>query len=288
MTSTVFLIAFEYILSKPILETITTIELIWLKYVVASITLVGIKLARKESWPFRLRDIPLFVILGILGEIIYYSASLNAMSYLPIALITVVISLTPVLSTVFDRFIYKRKVRPQTIIGICVSLLGIAMITGVDPEMVAGGRFIGYILAFIPVISTNIYNVIAIKHTSKYSAFDLSLYIIVATAVMTTPYGLSHLPPQEAIGLPLILTVIFLGVGLAAYGLFAYLNSLRVLGSTITVLFSNFVPVVSCVFAWLILGETILPLQIIGGAITLIGCTAVIWFKGRTELVGRV
>jgi drug/metabolite transporter (DMT)-like permease len=37
-----------------------------------------------------------------------------------------------------------------------------------------------------------------------------------------------------------------------------------------------------------LLGETILPLQLVGGAVTLTGCAAVIWFKGKTELVSRI
>ena len=282
----VFVGAFEYILSKPVLEVIPTLELLWFKYIIAGAIIICVKFVTKQTWSFRLKDIPIFIMLALFGEIFYFFSGFTAMSYIPIALVTVVISLTPVLSVVFDRFYYRRKVRVPTILGICASLFGISMVAGLDTELLAGGRIVGYILAFLPAVFTNIYNIIVLRNTPRYSPFDIALYLILTTTIILTPYGLSHLPPPQDINAGMILTAVFLAVFPAVLGMLVYINSLKVLGSTTTVLYLNFVPVVSCIFAWLLLGETITSLQMIGGAITITGCAAVIWFKDRTELAG--
>jgi len=285
MISVVFLCAFEYIFAKPILESVPALTVIWFKYVISFAVLICIKLVRGIHIPFILRDMPVFVALALLGEVFYYLGSFSALSYLPVALVTVVIAMAPVLSIVFDRFIYKRKIRIPVALGVGVSLMGIFMVAGVDIGMVTSGRFIGYLLAVLPAVCANLYNVIAIKLTTRYSTFEISFYIIGATAIICTPYGLSHLPASNSINVFFVLTVVYLGVMVASYGLFAYVNSLKILGATTTLLFSNFVPVVACVFGWLFLKETILPLQLVGGAIALIGCAAVIWYKGRIEIL---
>jgi len=287
MTSLVFICAFEYILTKPLLDIVPVMTVIWLKYAVGFAVIVGVKIARGGPIQFALRDLPVFVLLALFGEVIYYFTGFSSMSYLPVALLTVMIAMAPVLSVIFDRFIYKRKVRAPAILGICVSLFGISMVAGVDPEMLAGGRAVGYLLAILPAISANMYNILAIRVTKRYNTFDMAIYVIGATVAVSAPFGLGHLPPADAVDAAFVMTVIFLGVLVAAFGVFAYLNSLKTLGATTSLLFSNFVPVVACVFGWLLLGETILPLQLIGGAIALTGCAAVIWYKGRTEIFNK-
>jgi len=287
MTAMVFFCAFEYILTKPLLEITPVMTVIWLKYLVGFAVIVGIKIARGGPFQFVVRDLPIFVLLGLFGEVFYYLPGFSALFYLPVALLTVMIAMAPVLSVVFDRFIYKRKVRAPTVLGICVSLFGISMVAGVDPEMLAGGRAVGYLLAILPAISANMYNVIAVRITKRYSTFDIAIYVIGATVAVSTPYGLSHLPAAGVVDAAFVMTIVFLGTLVAALGVFAYINSLKVLGATTSLLFSNFVPVVACIFGWLLLGEIILPLQLIGGAIALSGCAAVIWYKGKTEIFNK-
>jgi len=287
MTSLVFVCAFEYIFTKSILEFAPTITIIWLKYIVGFVTVICVKIIRGGRLPFIARDIPVFFLLGLLGEALYYIGGLYSLSYIPIALLTVIIAMSPVLSVVFDRFIYKRRVRFQTIIGVGVSLFGICLVAGVDTGMLANGRIFGYLLAIVPVICANLYNVVAIKLTPRYNTFDMAIYVIGATLIMCTPYGLSHLPPPDALNATFILTIVFLGSGVAGFGVFVYVNSLKVLGATTSLMFSNFVPVVSVIFSWLLLNETVLPLQLVGGAIALIGCAAVIWYKGKTEIFNK-
>jgi len=281
MTALVFLCAFEFIFVKAILSIAPALTIIWMKYVLAFVALLCIKLARKERWPFTVRDIPYFVVCGAIGELLYYFSSFNAINYLPVALVTVIIALCPVLSIILERIIFKKKIRFPTVFGICVSLFGICMVAGVDTAMLSSGRFWGYLLAFASVICANVYNILILRIVSRYSTFDISLNVIAAMAVICFPMAAGALPAPQAINTFFIVAIVFLGLGVGALGFLVYVNSLRVAGTTTTLMFSNFVPVVACVFGWLLLKETILPLQLVGGAITLAGCAAAIWFNDK-------
>jgi len=282
MTVTVFLLAFEFIVAKTILSVVPTFTVIWMKYAIAFVALLCVKAARRERWPFTVRDIPYFILCALTGEIIYYYGSFSAMDYLPVALLTVVLALCPVLSIILERLIYKKRIMLPAVIGICVSLFGITLVAGVDIAMFSGGRLWGYLLAFIPVVSTNIYNFIVLKMVARYSIFDISIYVIATTAIITFPMAIGNLPEPQSINAYFIGAVMFLGLVVGALGFFIYVNSLSVLGPTTTLMFSNFVPVVAVVFGWMILNESILPLQLLGGAITLIGCGSAIWYNGKS------
>jgi len=282
MTGLVFVCAFEYILIKPFIEAVSALTFIWMKYLLASIVLCVIKLIRKERWPFKISDIPYFLLLALAGEFLYYMGTYNAVNYLPVALVTVVIALCPVLSIVFERIFHKKKIRLPAVLGICVSLFGISLVAGVDIAMFASGRILGYLLAFGPVVCVNIYNFTVIKLTPRYSTIDIALYVVASSTVISFPIAIGNMPEPSVYTASFFGVVLFLGLAVAVFGSLAYVNSVKVLGPTTTLLFSNFVPVVTCVFGWLLLGETIMPLQLLGGAITLIGCASVIWLYGKT------
>ena len=60
-------------------------------------------------------------------------------------------------------------------------------------------------------------------------------------------------------------------------------RGLKVLGPTISAMFSNFLPVTATFFGWLFLGESIGVMQFIGGAIVIASSCIVIKEKGKME-----
>ena len=61
------------------------------------------------------------------------------------------------------------------------------------------------------------------------------------------------------------------------------IRGIRDLGPTITVMYTNFLPVTSTIFGWLLLGEKLGMVQIIGGIIVVAASCVVISEKGRLD-----
>ena len=77
--------------------------------------------------------------------------------------------------------------------------------------------------------------------------------------------------------------IIYLGLGSAGIGFFIMVNGLKVLGPTISAMFSNFLPVTATFFGWLFLGQVVGISQLLGGVIVIVSSCIVIAEKGKME-----
>ena len=103
------------------------------------------------------------------------------------------------------------------------------------------------------------------------------------TLLLVGPYALHTMPPMDTFTPAVTLEVIYLGLVNGGLGFMIMVNGLRVLGPTISAMFSNFLPVTATVFGWILLGESVEVMQLIGGAIVIASSCIVITEKGKME-----
>jgi len=281
MTILVIAWGFEFIVAKSALDNVLPVTLVFFKYLIAVIVLLVIKLVRDRRFSFRRRDVPFFFICAIFGDVLYYAGEYGAMNYMPISLVTIVLAFVPMISIFLEFFIYKIRPTAAIVVGICVGVVGVVLVVGADVSILAGGRFIGYLLAFMAVGSWNAYNFITARLTGSYSSLDLTIYQLTAAMLVSMPYALFNLPDASAVDANLFGSVLYIAVVSSAFGFIVYITALRSIGITSTALFSNMLPVTSALFGWFFLGEMIAPLQIVGGVIVVTAGSMVIWLKGR-------
>lgn len=283
MTVLVFAWGLDYIFAKQTLEVFEPISLLFFKYCIGILIVLLFKLKQNPKSFIRKKDIPIFILCAILGEVGYFFFEYTAMDYLPISLITIILAFVPALSIIIDRAIYKREVTKKMAIGISFCILGVIMVIGVDYQILFQGRIIGYLLAFGAVITWNFYNFITASLHDRYESASLTFNQLTCTLLLTLPYAISHLPAKELVTTDVIVGLIYLGSVSAGIGFMIQVRSLHVLGPTVCGMFSNFLPVTATFFGWLILKETISFMQIIGGAVVITAGFAVIQEKGKVE-----
>jgi drug/metabolite transporter (DMT)-like permease len=273
---------FEYVAAKAALDTIKPITLVFFKYLVGAIILLTIKLVRDRRFPFTLRDVPFFVLCGVFGDVIYFSCEYGAMSYLPVSLLTIILSFVPVISIAVESVIYKTRPTLPIIVGIIVSIAGVTLVIGADfSGLFEGGQVWGYLLAFGAIISWNIYNFTTKRLTEHYNSFDLTLYQLICAMIISAPYMAFNLPAAAEVDTQVILSVIYLGAASSALCFLIYVNAIKVIGVTPSALFSNMLPVSTTLFGWLFLDEKVSLLQIAGGVIVVAASSFVIVRKNR-------
>jgi drug/metabolite transporter (DMT)-like permease len=272
---------FEYIAAKSALDNVLPITLVFFKYSVAVVVLLVIKLVRDRRISFRRRDIPFFFVCAIFGNVLYYVGEYGAMNYMPISLVTIVLAFVPIISIFLEFFIYKIRPTVAIVAGIVVGIAGVVLVVGADVSVLTGGRFIGYLLAFMAVGSWNVYNFITARLTGNYAPLDLTIYQLIAAILVSMPYALFNLPDASAVDAGLVGSVLYIAIASSALGFVIYINALHSIGVTPTALFSNMLPVSSTFFGWFFLGELIAPLQIVGGVVVVAAGSMVIWLKGK-------
>lgn len=274
---------FDYVIAKNALELLQPLTLLFLKYSVGLILVVCIKLKTDRASIVRKKDIPLFILCSLCGEIIYYFCEYTAMDYMPVSLITIILAFVPALSIIIERVLFKRIVTRIMVIGIALCIFGIVLVIGVDFNLLFQGRIIGYLLAFGAVFSWNAYNFLTASLHEKYSSITLTCTQLICTALLILPYAIHTMPPFEAFTPGIIGGLLYLGLVNAGLGFLVTVRSLHVIGPTSTALFSNFLPITSTFFGWILLNESISGLQIAGGILVIVSACVVIKEKGKTE-----
>ncbi len=283
MVLLVFAWGLEYIFAKRALVVMEPLTLVFFKYSIGFVVALIIKLKAEGKSLMRKKDIPMFIFCAIFGEIGYFFFEYSAMDFLPVSLITIVLAFVPALSIVIDKAIFKKKITRKMTIGILFSVVGIALVIGMDYRILFQGRIIGYLFAFGAVILWNLYNFLTASLHERYESATLTLNQLICTLLLIWPYAVTHFPEPGTVDTVVLGGILYLGVISTGFGFLVQVRSLHILGPTVTAIFSNFLPVTSTLFGWLILKDTILPVQMLGGAIVIAAGYLVIREKGRLE-----
>lgn len=273
----------DYVFAKEALNILQPMNLLFLKYLVGFIVLFAIKLKLDRKTIVRLKDIPWFILCAFFGEILYFFCEYTAMSYIPVSLITIILSFVPAVSIIVERVFFKRKLTVKVVFGVVFCIVGVTIVVGADLGQLSGGRVVGYILAFGAVISWNCFNFITSKVSQNYTGITMSFTQLCCTSLIIMPYAIHTMPPINDFTPGVIGGIIYLGCVSAGIGFFIMIQGLKILGPTISAMFSNFLPVTATFFGWIFLGETIGIMQFLGGAIVIASSCVVINEKGKME-----
>lgn len=283
MSGLVIAWGFDYVVAKHVLTVLQPLGLLFFKYTVGMVVVICIKLKTDRKSIVRKKDIPLFLLCSICGEVLYFFCEYTAMDYIPVSLVTIILAFVPALSIIIEKVLFKRPVTKLMVIGVTVCIFGVVLVIGVDFEQLLQGRMIGYLLAFGAVFSWNAYNFLTASLHDRYSSVTLTCTQLICTALLTLPYAIHTMPPAEAFTPDIIGGIIYLGMLSAGLGFLTTVRSLHVIGPTSTALFSNFLPITSTFFGWILLNETISGLQLAGGAVIVAAACVVIKEKGKME-----
>jgi len=287
MTIVVISWGLEYILAKQALEVLDPFVLIFCKYIIGFIVVLPIKLKLEGKSLFRVKDIPILLAGVLVGDITYYYMEYTAMDYLPVSLISIILGLVPALSICIERVMYKNKITKKLSVGVVFSFIGIALIIGIDLGELASGRLLGYLMAGVMVVCWNIYNFITASLEDLYRPVTLTLLQITGTVIVTGPYAISRLADVALLTPGIAGGVLYLGVFSTGISFMILVKAIYQLGPTATAMFSNFLPVTTTIFGWLLLQEVLHPLQILGGVVVITAGILVIREKGRLEEISH-
>ena len=288
MVFTVTSWGFEYALAKDAMLAIEPITLVCFKYTVALFVIAIVKFKLEGKSGMKRADILLFMLCAATGEVLYFYMEYEAMNYMPVSLITILLTFVPVVSIFVEWMAFKIKPSVALMAGVLVSLCGLVMIVGVDAGTILEGRLTGYLLCLGAVISWNIYNFITSHLGGRYQPLTLTFNQLTCTVLLSWPLALANMPDPAGITWLVVGEVLYLGVVSGGVGFVIYVSALYTLGPTTVSVYANFMPITATFFGWILLHELITGTQMIGGVIVIAAGYFVIREKGRLEERYRV
>ena len=266
-----------YVVSKVVLTVIQPLELVWLRYVVALITLCLIGVATHQSWHIHRRDFGNIIAIGVIGYAISIWTQFVGTKLSSAQMGAMITSATPAFMVIFAYFILKEKITFRKGLSTIIAMIGVLCIVGVGD--IGKANQIGGIVLGIAALTWALMSVLVKRIPSGYSQLVVTTYAIAIATVVITPVVFSQINQTEirALSQPAIGGgVLYLGIVATAAAFFLWNKGLQMVDAASGGLFFFFQPIAGTLLAWLFLGEQVGPSFWIGAALIFSGVFLVV------------
>jgi drug/metabolite transporter (DMT)-like permease len=263
----------NFIVVKAALEVVPPLAFTFLRYVLASATLLV--LLRWREGPIRLPhgDILRLAVLGSVGFGCYQVIWPVALKTIPAADSALLIATTPVITALLAVAIGAEAAKSVKLVGALVSFVGVALVISAGQGVNLGVSLIGDLLTLGAAACWALYTVFGADVLRRHSPLAATTWAIVAGTMFIAPFGLAELATADLglFGPSVIVAIIYAGTLAAGVSHVIVFHGLKLLGPTRVTAFQFLVPPLAVVLAAIFLGEAIRPFQVLGGAVILAG-----------------
>lgn len=252
------------------LISVTSAELALYRAVIAAVMLTGYFLISRNS--LRLgeikKELPLLLLSGAAMGF-NWILLFEAYKYTTVSVATLSYYFAPVIVTVACPLLFKEKMGWMQWLCFAMSTLGLTLITGLGDLSAGSSHLTGIafglgaavLYASVMLLNKRIKGVTGLQRT--YLQFLAAIAVLLPYVLCTSGFTLHTL---DGLGWGMLLIVGCVHTGLAYC---MYFPSLKELPGQETAILSYIDPLLACLLSVTLLGETMTPVQLIGGALIL-------------------
>ena len=267
----------NFIVFKAAVTEFPPVAFTFLRYVLASASLLALLRWREGSIRPPGRDTIALAVLGAIGFGCYQMLWPVALQSIPAGDSALLIATAPVLTALLAVAVGEDALNPVKLIGAAVSLIGVAIVIGAGQGVSLTSSLVGDLLTVAAAACWAIYSVLGATVLRRHSPLVATTWAIVAGTVVMAPVGIGQLVTGDVsgFGLPILLAIGYAGLLAAGLSNVVVFHGLKLLGPTRVTAFQALVPAFAVVLAAIFLGEAIRPFQVVGGAVILAGVALV-------------
>lgn len=248
------------------------------RFMVAS-TIFGAYLLVRRPKGIARTDRRLFLAMAFIGIGVYYIFQYYGVKFAGASISSILVMLfCPVTIFALSAWKYKEKVTRAETLGLALSGIGCFLVITDGSfafvsrlEVIVGGLF-----GIICAVFWGIYTVEGKKVVRTYDPMTSTAYITILGTFMVVPFAAAdvHLTGQT-FPLSFFFAAVYLGVLCTVVGYVFWFKALTGLDARTTGVVLYFEPVVTVVFAWIVLNEMIGWVSALGSVVTVIGVVIV-------------
>lgn len=265
---TIIFWSLAFVLTRLALQHFTAFPLGFLRYAVASVTLIIIAVITKMELPKK-KDLPLFILAGAVGFFFYMITFNKGQGMVTASTGSIIIATAPVMTALIARVVYKEKMSRIKWLAIAAEFAGVAVLTLMNGIVSINS---GLIWLFFAALALSLYNLLQRRLTKTYTALQTSAFSIFFGTVLLAVFlpesvkEISSAPPMQWF----YLAVLGIFSSAVAYVCWAIAFSKAKQTSGV----SNYMfvtPFLTSVLGFMLAGEIPEPSTLIGGAVILLG-----------------
>lgn len=262
-----------FVSTEVLLPIVGPMTIGFIRFLMAVLILIPVAIYKKENLKVEKKDFKYFGIGGIVGIAMYFYFENTGIGYVSATPASLIIALIPIATLIGDKIIYKRILSKTDILAVSISLIGVYFIIGADLKNSFSGSIKGYVYMFGAVVCWVVYSASTKILFEKYSYIVINIYQILVSLVIFFPFSFLEENLWSEFDFIIIGNLIFLGVFCSTIAFVFYSMAMDYLGIYETALYINFLPIVTIIFSYFYLGNTIAPQQIFGGALVILSVT---------------
>ena len=228
-----------------------------------------------EKKEYIIKNIGIFIILGITAVSIFNSALFYSLKFTQVITGVLMISVVPVMIIFFSALLKIEKTNIFQIFGVALSLTGVVLIiTKADIEILKNLDFNrGDLTMLIAMFSWSIYSALLKKKKYELSQITLLQVVIGFGVIILIPFYFIDINIGNEIkfDIPffLILTYVVLFPGLISF--FLWIKGVGLIGANRAGIYLHLMPILGAIMAMIIFGEKILFYHFVGAVFIIAG-----------------
>jgi len=262
----------SFVATKIALESIPLFTLVFARFSLASCFLL-VFVIRRGFPDFSGKDHVNMFIIALFEPGLYFIFETLGLKYTTAPKASLIIATIPVVVVIFSALFLREKTRITGLLGIGLSLTGIAVLITGDPQFKwdLSGSMLGDVLIIGAVVSAALYIVSARKLGQTRSTFEITSMQLMYGAIFYMPAFFWELPNihWSVISGRSIGALVYLTIFATICAFFCYNFALSRVPASRAAVFINGIPVVTTLAAWILLGEKLTMIQAAGGGIVL-------------------
>jgi drug/metabolite transporter (DMT)-like permease len=241
-----------------------------LRFVLASAIMFAVLHPTRATLDVQRRDIPTFIGLGLLGNVLYQVLFIYGVDWTLAGNAALMLATVPIFVSLFSTLLRHERIGATGWAGVLLSVAGIILVVwgGVRGPQFGADTVRGDITMLAAAVAWSAYTVGAAPLVQRYGALKTTAGTMwigtVVLVLLSTPALLAQ--DWSAISAASWGGVVFSGALSIALAYIIWYYGVRHLGSSRTAVYSNTVPLVALLVAWLTLGETPTWTQVAGAA----------------------
>lgn len=260
-----------YVVSKVVLNVVPPLELVWLRYLVALVTLAFVGTVTGQSWRIKRKHIPLIIFIGLIGYFISIWAQFVGTKLSTAQMGAVITSATPAFMVIFAHFLLGERVTLRKAFSVCLATIGMLFVVGIggiDKSFQLGG-----LALVVAALSWALMSVLVKKVPKEYSQLVITTYAILAATIAMTPLAINQINPAELYLLlqPTVMWgILYIGMAATAGAFLFWNKGMQMVDASRGGIYFFFQPLVGTLLGWFFLGEQV-GLGFFVGALMILG-----------------
>ena len=281
----VFIWASNFSVVKYALRDFSPLAFNGLRFTIASVLLYLFMRLSGRSARMERRHLLALVVLGVIGNTIYQVLFIFGIDWTLAGNAALMLSATPIFTTLFSVRFGQERLAAAAWAGVVISFVGIGLVVlgGAQAVEFSSETVRGDLTMLGAALAWSIYTVGSNPLIRRYGPLPVTavtMWIGGAGLLLVSVPALSR-QNWEAVSPSSWLSLLYSGAFAIAVAYFLWYYSIRHIGNTRTAVYTNAIPIVALLIAWMALGEVPTWLQIVG-AVGILG-GALLARLGRIE-----